>query len=380
MIVKVVNPYYASESAVGPVFDVATWRKSKLLSANFAFALGMFVVCGTVTVVMLYPGVLNYFAQEWATSLRRTIDEGYRDHLWPLRGGTFVCALLTYMGFAVGIADRIALSQGEFYLRAGPGGFSLRVPNGLDSFCPWYKIHALDVAWNDIERWKIVQRKQFGAISPNAGNLGADLHLRLKNGRRHTIRLNDFREPGRIIWRKIEDAVEMVPMDFGAEKTLGERVATSEGAEGPVFQDRTSRVAGLEQANGPIESALRRLLSQRNGFVIVSDPSTETFVQFIDLDGSIVLDLPMQVLSDEEIGRFERYLNQVGLSPRHEGFESSGTPVATVNQVSYQIGLGTDVARAARLAGDIFRDVYQAAPGAGLEIDERGKDQPEVIN
>ena len=66
------------------------------------------------------------------------------------------------------------------------------------------------------ENLTVVQEKQFGSLSQNAGNKGASIRLRLINGRKHEFSVDMFREDGHIIHGRISDATNMVPRTKGS--------------------------------------------------------------------------------------------------------------------------------------------------------------------
>ncbi len=214
---QVVNPYYAHQSSVDYVFDVATWVPRRWHSPGWLVLCLLGVALATTAIVLVFPQVLALVDQAALNSslesLQETIEKGQKEHPWRILSGAAVAAGLAYLFLAVCVADLLLLSE-PVYFRVGPGGMVLRVPNGLDLFRPWYKLLDLELAWSDIADWRIVQHKQFGSLSPNAGNTYALLHLRRRDGKRHCIALNRFREPARVIFARIQDSIEMVPMDF----------------------------------------------------------------------------------------------------------------------------------------------------------------------
>ena len=286
---KVVNPYYARESSVGSVFDVATWHPPKPVSFGFLVTVALTVGCAAATLCAFFPELLGWFDHQWSTELQKAIGEAKRDYAWAVRGGAALGLLVTYALCCITVADQALPFRGEFYFRAGPGGFSLRLPNGLDRFRPWYQILQLDAPWPEIASWRIVQHKQLGSLSPNAGNLHADLHLKLANGKRYLIPLAWFREPARVIWRKIEDAVEMVPMQFTPETlpTDGNDAGSISKTDAPDLndgerrrEDRTYYVSDADELYQEVQNALSRLIQCGDAFVIVSDSTNDKFVQF----------------------------------------------------------------------------------------------------
>lgn len=73
----------------------------------------------------------------------------------------------------------------------------------------------LDMAWEDVADWTIVQVKQLGSLSRNAENIGGHLKLKTADGCKYEISLDRFREPAFIIHRRVQDALQMTPASFG---------------------------------------------------------------------------------------------------------------------------------------------------------------------
>lgn len=366
---QVVNPYYARESSVGPVFDVGTFVGPKWYSPKWLVALSLGIGCLAVASVLLFPGLLEWVqfdaTRRAAESLQRSIETWQKDYPWPLLGGAALACGLAYIFLAVLLASQLLRTHGPVYLRVGPGGMSLRIPAGLDKFRPWYKFLELDAPWQEIAGYKIVQHKQMGSLSPNAGNLNAFLHLRLNNGAQHIIDLDWFREPARVIYGKIQDSVEMVPMDFPQENAADEHAPVS--TQDRPFRDRQLRVSAFNDQRRHIEESLGRVLTNSEAFVIFSDPATEKFVQFCTVGGSLQLDLPAQALTHDEQQRADEYFRR--LSPASDASRSGQSAVGV--QTGFELGLGTDVTTAARIVLEIFDHVYLASPGYDLVIDEQ---------
>ncbi len=212
---QVVNPYYARESAVGRVFDVGTWRHRAILGCVVCVAMAALFAAATFCAV--FPETLGDPASEAIVELQAEIVQAHVDYPWFMLAGEIVGGLLAWMFLMMAVSSLIVRSQGPFYLRVGPGGISMRLPGGISMWNPRHKILERDLAWSEIEHWEIVQHKQFGSLSANSGNLEAELNLRLPGGERHSISLSWFREPARVVWSKIQDAMEMTPMDLPAE-------------------------------------------------------------------------------------------------------------------------------------------------------------------
>jgi hypothetical protein len=226
------SPFYAYASEVGPVFDVATWSPRKAFTMAIV---GLLVgsACAVATAYVWDPSLFAADPPQWLKELNQELAKANKQYPWAVLGGTGLLALFAFI-FLVGAVSCVAdLFRADYYFRAGPGGLSLRVPTGVSLTTLGLRSNplVLDLHWDEIADWKIVQHKQIGSLSANAGNLDAHFWLRIVDGRKHQFSLDLFREPARIIHSKIRDAIQMVPARFGPE----EPPAT--GAEAPAPED-----------------------------------------------------------------------------------------------------------------------------------------------
>lgn len=214
------NPYYAHPSDVGPVFDVATWSPRKVLTAavvglllGMAFALAAAYLWNPALFAARPPGWLKEFNQEMARATKQ--------HPWGMLGFKGFLALLAFVFLVGGVSCFADVCRGGYYFRAGPGGLSLRVSNGpsLQTLGLGSNALVLDIPWDEIADYRIVQNKRLGSLSRDAGNLNAYFQLNTVDGREHQFSLDVFREPARIIDSKIRDAVQMVPAQFAPEQS-----------------------------------------------------------------------------------------------------------------------------------------------------------------
>lgn len=366
---QVINPAYAHDSSVGPVFDVGAWAPPGWCSPSTIMALAAGSATAAAAAAVLLPDILSLQALEWAAPLRSEIELAWKSYPWWMGGGALLAVAVAYLFLAGGIAHLRLRSRGEFYLRTGPGGLSMRVPDGLSMLTPSFAVLELDAAWDDVAEWRVVQHKRLGSISPNAGNLDAELRIVLRDGRRHVIDLSWFREPARIIWNRIQEAVEMVPMSF--EGPAAEAPAKRESeAKRPVMHERRTRTSTVADMQHDIEAALRRVLECGDGFVCFTDPATDRFIQFCDVDGALWLDLPGAALTDEQWRRAADFIGSTGLwSTPAESF--AGGQAAVAEKTDIQANLGTDVARAARVVIDTFQRVYETGTRFELDIHEQ---------
>jgi hypothetical protein len=229
------SPYDAHTSSVGPVFDAATWSPRKTLMIGlFALLVGLvFAGCG---VLFFNPHLLDVqrpaALKDLTKGLAPQILDVHRRYAWSKWAGTAGLGLVGYLFFGVGVSCLGASLKGDFYFRIGPGGLSLRVPETIDPtrLGLRFRVLSLELPWRDVATWTIVQVKELGSMSRNAGNLSGYLQLETVDGRKHRISLDVFREPAFIIRSKAQDALEMVPAFFGEPPT---------GEEQPVGSDAT---------------------------------------------------------------------------------------------------------------------------------------------
>lgn len=200
------NPYYARESQVGPVFDVATFSSRKALMIGFSG----FVFAALVGGAALYawkPTLLMPHPPQPIVEINREIAKLWRDY--PQGTPYGIAGMGLVAGFFVLAAGSYLYQSftGEMYLRVGEDGISFCVPRGFGTL-------AHDLPWNEIEDLTVTQIKQFGSLSRNAGNLGGHLTLRTRSHGKLFIPLDDFREPAHLIYDRIREAQETRPAEL----------------------------------------------------------------------------------------------------------------------------------------------------------------------
>jgi hypothetical protein len=208
----VMNPYYAYPSSVGPVFDVATWSARKVLTtALIALPLGLILAVGGI--YFWNPKLIAVYLPKFFEELTTGVLDLHRNHAWSRYAGTAGFEFFAFLFLAGGIACIRDVLSGNYYFRAGQGGMVIRVPDGVDwaKFALKSKTVSLELPWDKISTWLVVQCKQFGSMSRYSGNLGGHLKLKPFAGRKYVLSLNYFREPPFIINDKIQDAIQMVP-------------------------------------------------------------------------------------------------------------------------------------------------------------------------
>lgn len=113
-----------------------------------------------------------------------------------------------------------------------------------------------------------------------------------------------------------------------------------------------------------VADALQRLMQRTSDdtFVVVEEPATGRFVQFIgDADG-VLLDLPLMNLTAAERRRADTlFASRPGAElEKHAGSDSE----------SYQLDFGPDTRLATQVAFDVFQQVYQLSPGHAIRLSE----------
>ena len=211
------NPFYAHQSAVGPVFDVATWSRGKTsVMALVALLFGALVV--TALIFAWQPTFLLQNPPQVLEDLHKETLKLADDNPWTVYGGPAFAAFVAWLALSAAIASAVDAVRGEYYFRVGPGGLSLRIPHGLDfsRLCLTFKRFVADLPMAELADWAIVQHKQLGSTSRNTENATAFLKLRFADGREDAFNLDCFREPAHVIHSKIDDALQMVPAQLGS--------------------------------------------------------------------------------------------------------------------------------------------------------------------
>lgn len=209
------NPYYAHDSEVGPVFDVAHWSRGKnVFSGMTTFIFG--AVIASAMVLAWKPTLVWEKPPKVVRDIHKETLKLEREHKWVAYGGTAVAGLFGYVALVGSCALLIDAAVGSYYFRAGPHGLSFHVPNGLD----WLRLGLVfrelrrDVPYSQIKRWEVVQHRRLGALSRNVGNIMAFFKLETMDGKKEEFNLDCFREPAYLIYERIQQAAEMVPADL----------------------------------------------------------------------------------------------------------------------------------------------------------------------
>ena len=203
--------------------------------------------------------------------------------------------------------------------------------------------------FDQLADWQIVQHKRFGSMSRNTGNIMAFFKIRTVDGRREEFDLDGFREPAHVIHSKINDALQMVPAQFGppteeaAARGLPARSSEPLGRNGEAILEALARTM-----DGPAHSSA----------VVFSHAGDGKFVQFAGDGRSLLLDLPRQALDEVESARAAEWFARLGRSFEGGPEAESRGGAAVAVESGFQVPLA-DVHDAARLALEVFEVVYR---------------------
>jgi len=201
------NAYYAHESEVGPVFDVARYSRGKSIWIGLV-AIGFASLIGLAAVYVWNPDWINSNPSKiWAEAHQETKDL-MRQHPQGTKAGVAVAGLFSLLVAGAGLSCFAGAVSGGFYIRVGEGGMSLRVPDGFVG------TFERDIPWSDVSKLVVVQVNQLGAMSRNAGNLGGELVLQTHDGLKRVLPLNYFKEDAWLIHQRMNEAREMRPAEL----------------------------------------------------------------------------------------------------------------------------------------------------------------------
>ncbi len=353
--------YDAHDSAVGPVFDVATFsRKAQWVLAISSATFGL-LVC-TALILAWKPTLLIAQPPELVETFHTAVMEQMRNRAWLVLFGTGVAVVVAWFAFAGAIAGLVAaVSEDKYYLRIGPGGLSVRVPERVDFGklgLAFKELHR-DIPAEEITSWKVIQ-KVHEHMPTGATTKGmAFLEIRTVDGGKFDICLSQFNESADLIHSRLASTVQLTGQ-------------MSHGASHPVATNgATSPVHSLEKKCEIILDTLAELLEHPQATtVVLSDGSSDRFVQFARSQQALLCDLPRQALDDAQADRASRYFERLR---REFGEEEDSVTVAGLvanpTGASYQAEV-RDPQQAARIALDVFRDVYQLPDGFPLVVSQ----------
>ncbi len=112
------NPYYAHESSVGPVFDITRWTGRGV--ANVAVVGLLFGVTLLVAAALVYePTWLFKKPPEGFEDLVAGIRKGHKHYAWAMRGGIALSGLLGGVCVLGSVAMITDLFRRDYYLPHG---------------------------------------------------------------------------------------------------------------------------------------------------------------------------------------------------------------------------------------------------------------------
>lgn len=200
------NPYYARESRVGPVFDVATFSRRKATSIGLT-GLVLASLIGAAALYVWNPALLIPHPPRAFAEAQQDVVNLWRDYPRGTLVGVAGAGLIAVLLAAMGLAQLYQSLTGEMYLRVGEAGISLRVPHG-------FRTLELDLPWEEVTKLTVTQEKQLGSLSRNTGNLNANLTLRTRSHGNVFISLDDFREPAYLVHERLREAMDTRPAEL----------------------------------------------------------------------------------------------------------------------------------------------------------------------
>ena len=199
---KSMNPYYARESDVGDVFDVAHYSCGKSIYTGI-LACGFGAAIAVAALYVWEPTLLLTEPSEIWADAQQVIVDLKKEHPQGVLIGVCVAGLFALLCLAGAVSQFANAASGDFYLRVGEVGMSIRAPQVLAG------AFVRDVLWDDVAKLTVVQVKRFGAMSRGSGNLGGELKVQLRSGEKFEISLDEFREDAWLIYDRIEETREM---------------------------------------------------------------------------------------------------------------------------------------------------------------------------
>jgi hypothetical protein len=198
------NAYYAHETDVGSVFDAAHFTPHKAIFAGL-IALGVAGFIGIVATFVWDPAWLIHDPPKEIANAVHEAKEFTQLHPQGVTIGVAIAAVLGLVIAAAGLSCILEAVTGNYYIRVGEDGLSLRVPEGF------FTAFQRDYSWEEIAKLTVVQEKYLGSLSQSAGNIGGELRLRTHDGRERSLRLDHFREDAWLIYNRIQEAQRMQP-------------------------------------------------------------------------------------------------------------------------------------------------------------------------
>lgn len=192
------NPEYAFNSDVGPVFDVATFSRGKAVMMGATAVVFAALIAGAALYVW-NPGWFLENPPEWFADAHKDVRDVWQTYPRVTAISVATAAVLAALCGVAAVSCIAGALWGTYYLRAGEGGISLRAPDGFGTL-------AVDLSWQEIAKLTVVQEKRLGSLSRNAGNVGASLNIKTCTGKKYYCRLDAFSQPGYLIHQRIEEA------------------------------------------------------------------------------------------------------------------------------------------------------------------------------
>ena len=170
------NPYYTHESEVGSVYDVASYSRFKPIATALA-ALAFAFFSGLGAVYFWNPDLIDPNPSEIWVEAHQDAKDLMTDHPIGTKVGVGLSALFSALCLAMSLSCICNSISGNYHIRVGEGGVSLRVPDAL------WGVLEKDIPWSEISALRVIQEKRLGALSRCAGNLGGEIE-KLHGGQR----------------------------------------------------------------------------------------------------------------------------------------------------------------------------------------------------
>ncbi len=204
------NPYYTHESEVGSVYDVASYSRFKPIATALA-ALAFAFFSGLGAVYFWNPDLIDPNPSEIWVEAHQDAKDLMTDHPIGTKVGVGLSALFSALCLAMSLSCICNSISGNYHIRVGEGGVSLRVPDAL------WGVLEKDIPWSEISELRVIQEKRLGALSRSAGNLGGEIELHLYDGTTHDIRLDHFKQDAWLIHQRIQEMKEVRPSDLSED-------------------------------------------------------------------------------------------------------------------------------------------------------------------
>jgi hypothetical protein len=205
---------YAIDSPVGPVYDLTKWSGRGHLSMGFA---ALVFAAGSLAAAAFVYEPAWFFAAPPAELKEAVADlnAAWKSHAIAMQAGVTVAAMfgvLCLLGASMTITDAF---RTDYFFRAGPGGIWLRLPNGFS----WEHLGLVSkplellLPWSEVSSIEVLQVKQLGSLSRNAGNVRAEMTLTARSGEKHVLPLDGLEAAAYLLHERLNEARDAASSD-----------------------------------------------------------------------------------------------------------------------------------------------------------------------